>query len=39
MERRLNQYLDDLFDQTPPTKRAVELREEMYRNMSDKYKD
>lgn len=39
MEHRLKNYLDDLFAETPPTKRAAELKEEMYRNMSDKYSD
>ena len=39
MKEKLTEYLDRLFDETPPTKRAVELKEEMYRNMLEKYDD
>jgi len=39
MEERLRMYLDELFAETKPTRKAVELKEEMLQNLEDKYKD
>jgi len=39
MEDRLRKYIDGLFARTAPTKKAVELKEEMIQNMNDKYND
>jgi len=39
MENKLRKYVDGLFDGTAPTKKAVELKEEMIQNLEDKYKD
>jgi hypothetical protein len=39
MEDKLRRYIDGLFARTAPTKRAVELKEEMIQNLSDKYSD
>ncbi|MCL2828475.1 MAG: permease prefix domain 1-containing protein [Oscillospiraceae bacterium] len=39
MENKLRKYVDDLFEGTPPTRKAVELKEEMIQNLEDKYKD
>lgn len=39
MEAKLRAYMDHLFSQTPPTKSAVELKEEMLQNLIDKYHD
>ena len=39
MEDRLRRYVDDLFAETAPTKKAVELKEEMIQNLQDKYND
>jgi len=39
MEDKIRRYVDDLFADTAPTKKAVELKEEMIQNLTDKYRD
>ena len=39
MNEKLRHYIDDLFANAPSTVRAVELKEEMYQNLMDKYND
>ena len=39
MEDKLRRYVDGLFARTVPTKKAVELKEEMLQNLQDKYND
>jgi len=39
MEDKIRRYVEDLFAETAPTKKAVELREEMIQNLHDKYND
>lgn len=39
MQDKLRAYMDHLFANTPPTKAAVELKEEMLQNLTDKYND
>jgi len=39
MEEKLRSYVDDLFAETTPTRKAVELKEEMIQNLSEKYHD
>ena len=39
MEDKIRRYVDDLFEETAPTKKAVELKEEMIQNLHDKYSD
>ena len=39
MEDKLRRYIDGLFARTAPTKKAVELKEEMLMNLEDKYND
>jgi len=39
MEDKIRRHVDDLFAETAPTKKAVELKEEMIQNLSDKYND
>jgi len=39
MEDKLRRYVDGLFARTVPTKKAVELKEEMLQNLSEKYGD
>jgi len=39
MEDRLRYHVNDLFADTTPTRKAVELKEEMIQNLSDKYRD
>ena len=39
MEDKLRRYVDGLFARTVPTKKAVELKEEMLQNLHDKYTD
>ena len=39
MEDKLRRYVDGLFARTGLTKKAVELKEEMLQNLSDKYND
>jgi len=39
MNEKLRRYIDDLFAKAPSTVRAVELKEELYQNLTDKYND
>ena len=39
MNEKLRRYIEDLFTNAPSTVRAVELKEEMYQNLTDKYND
>ena len=39
MEQQLRRYMDGLFEETKPTKKAIELKEEMIQNLEDKYRD
>lgn len=39
MNEKLRNYIDGLFATAPSTVRAVELKEEMYQNLLDKYND
>jgi len=39
MEDRIRRHVDELFYETTPTRKAVELKEEMIQNLSDKYRD
>lgn len=39
MNEKLRKYIDDLFANAPSTVRAVELKEEMYQNLTEKYND
>ncbi|MCL2568165.1 MAG: permease prefix domain 1-containing protein [Oscillospiraceae bacterium] len=39
MDQRLRKHVEGLFEGTAPTKKAVELKEEMIQNLEDKYKD
>jgi len=39
MEDKLRRYIESLFEETTPTKKAVELTEEMLQNLEDKYRD
>ena len=39
MNNALRAYMDHLFAEAPPTKQAVELKEEMLQNLTDKYND
>jgi MFS superfamily sulfate permease-like transporter len=39
MEDKLRRYIDGLFARIAPTKKAVELKEEMLQNLHDKYSD
>lgn len=39
MEERLRKYVEALFAEAPKTKKAIELRQEIYTNLLDKYKD
>ena len=39
MNEKLRCYIDDLFANAPSTVRAVELKEELYQNLTDKYND
>jgi hypothetical protein len=39
MNEKLRKYIDDLFANAPSTVRAVELKEELYQNLTDKYND
>lgn len=39
MKEKLRSYIDDLFANAPSTVRAVELKEELYQNLTDKYND
>jgi len=39
MDEKLRRHVDDLFSETAPTRKAVELKEEMIQNLSEKYCD
>jgi hypothetical protein len=39
MEDKLRRYIDGLFARIAPTKKAIELKEEMLQNLHDKYSD
>lgn len=39
METQIRRHVDTLFENTPPTRKAVELREEMIQNLTEKYRD
>ncbi len=39
MNEKLRNYIDSLFENAPQTVRAVELKEEMFQNLMDKYND
>lgn len=39
MNEKLRNYIDTLFANAPSTVRAVELKEEMFQNLTDKYND
>ena len=39
MENNIRSYVDEIFYDTKPTKKAVELKEEMIQNLQEKYRD
>jgi predicted ATP-dependent protease len=39
MIERLREYIDELFAQAPPTKKTVEIKEEILQNLNEKYND
>ena len=39
MNEKLRKYIDALFEKAPQTVRAVELKEEMFQNLTEKYND
>jgi len=39
MEDKIRRHIDELFEETTPTRKAVELKEEMIQNLGDKYRD
>lgn len=39
MNNKLREYVDELFADAPPTKKVVEVREEILQNLVDKYND
>jgi len=39
MQDRIREHVETLFEETPPTKKAVELKEELIQNLNDKYSD
>ncbi|MCL2221807.1 MAG: permease prefix domain 1-containing protein [Oscillospiraceae bacterium] len=39
MQDKLRKYIDGLFENTTPTRKSVELKEEMIQNLHDKYND
>ncbi len=39
MNEKLREYIDSLFEKAPNTARAVELKEEMLQNLTEKYND
>lgn len=39
MDERLRRYIDGLFDDVPQTKSMLELKEEMFQNLIEKYED
>lgn len=39
MTEKLNSYINSIFEEAPITKKTLELKEEMQRNLTDKYND
>lgn len=39
MEDKLRRYIESIFEDTSPTKKSIELKEEMLQNLEDKYRD
>ena len=39
MESNIRSYVDEIFYETKPTRKAVELKEEMIQNLQEKYRD
>ena len=39
MNERVKKYLDELFEDAPKTRKAMELKEEMMQNSMEKYQD
>ena len=39
MQDRIREHVEGLFEETPPTRKAVELKEELIQNLGDKYRD
>jgi hypothetical protein len=39
MQDKIRNHIDGIFEDTTPTRKAAELREEMIQNLEDKYKD
>lgn len=39
MLQKIRAYVDDLFADTPPSRKSVELKEEMIQNLTEKYND
>ena len=39
MEDKLRRYVDGLFEEATPSRKTVELKEEMIQNLEDKYND
>ena len=39
MEEKLRKYIEDLFADTTPSRRALELKEELAQNLNEKYRD
>lgn len=39
MEAKIRAYIDELFSETAPSRKAVELKEEMIQNLTEKYND
>ena len=39
MNERVKRYLDELFEDAPKTRKAMELKEEMMQNSMEKYQD
>lgn len=39
MEPKIRRYVESLFEETTPTRKAIELKEEMIQNLEDKYQD
>ena len=39
MEEKIRRHVDELFSGTAPSRRSVELKEEMIQNLTEKYND
>ncbi len=39
MQEKLREYMDDLFQDAPKTRKVIELKEEILQNLTDKYND